>query len=162
MIPKKAQQSVGMSFGMIFSIILIVIFVAFAFMAIKFFLNFGSSSQVVQFYESFQGEIDNAWSSASVEKPYEINLPKKITHICFANFSAPLTADQELSSQIKSYDYESNLFLIPQKAAFGFKSKTIEHLEISKITRNQNPYCIPNPGVIIIKKELGSKKVIVE
>ncbi len=158
---KKAQQSVGMSFGMIFSIILIIAFVAFAFKAITFFLDFGSSSQLIQFYEDFQDKIDDAWTTASLEEIYEFDLPSQITHVCFANFSAPLTGTQELSSQIKSYDYDSNIFLIPQKKA-STPMREIEHLDIESITRIQNPFCVENPGAITIVKELGSQKVLIE
>lgn len=159
---KKAQQAVGMSFNTIFSLILIIAFVAFAFVAVKFFLNLQQTTQVGQFYQNFQTEIDNARSSTTTEIEYSIKLPNKITHVCFANMSKEKNADKEIVSQIISYDYESNVFLIPQNAVTTKSMSFIEGLDIETITKNQNPYCVEaKDGIITIIKNAYSKLVSV-
>ncbi len=158
---KKAQQSVGMSFGVIFSIILIIAFVSFAFIAIKFFLGFQKTAQITQFYNNLQSEVDKARGLSSIEKEYEINLPKGITHVCFMNTSKEKTSDQSLSSQILMYDAESNVFLIPQKETKGSSSKKINYINIEEITRLQNPYCVESSNALFIIKDSFSKNIII-
>lgn len=158
---KRAQQSVGMSFNLIFSLVLIIAFIVFAFVAIKFFMNMQETAQLVQFYENLQSEINSARSSTTTEKYFEIKLPKKITHVCFANMTKERTAPQHLASQITSHAPDFNVYLIPQKKLQNHASKRIEYLDIEAITENQNPYCVETNTKLLIKKEAFSKLVII-
>jgi hypothetical protein len=159
---KRGQDSFGMSFGMLFSIFLIIIFVAAAFMVIRVFLNFGATTNVGQFYNDLQDEIDSAWRSSSTEKKFEINLPSEITNICFINLSAPITANEEYYDKIPQYYYEEkNLFLVPPGAAEGLESKHLDNINIDAITSAQNPYCVKNPGTLMISKGMRSKLVTI-
>lgn len=72
-----------MSFGMIFSIILIIAFLAFAFYAIKSFLQMQQDIQINQFTENFQKEIDTLWKSTSGTKSVEYIIPSKVENVCF-------------------------------------------------------------------------------
>ncbi len=157
---KKAQQAIGMSFNVIFSLILIIAFIVFAFVAIKFFMNMQETAQLVQFYENLQSEINSARSSTTTEKYFEISLPKRVTHICFANMTKERTAPQHITTQIKSYADDFNVYLIPQSK--GHTSGKIEHLDIEAITENENPYCVERNTKLLIKKEAFSKLVIVK
>jgi len=56
---KKAQLK--LSFGMIFSIILIVIFIASAFYAVQKFIGVQNIIQVEKFANDFQNDIDKIW-----------------------------------------------------------------------------------------------------
>ncbi len=47
-----------LSFGMIFSIILIIVFLSFAFYAIKIFLNMQTTMQVGKFVEELRNDVD--------------------------------------------------------------------------------------------------------
>ena len=61
-----------LSFGMIFSIILIVIFLAFSVYAIKKFLGIQKTAQVSEFLNNIQTNINQMWrgSEGSVEREY--------------------------------------------------------------------------------------------
>ena len=131
-----------LSFGMIFSIILIVIFIAFAFYAIKTFLELQDSIRIAQFVDGLQSAVDKAWrgvgeSSTSVE----YLLPSKIEFVCF-----------------KDDEYE-NLFFRSKDFIEGGK---IEHINITKITKTEDPFCIENiKGKVKmrIKKDYGEALV---
>ena len=160
---KKGQQMMGMPFGMIFAIFLIVIFIVVAFMGIKSFLRFSDTSSVGLFYQGLQETVDDAWRGQSSSSHFEINLPPKIDKICFANLSATITNNGEDYESIKDfYVYEANVFLIPPRAAEGIEWKLINHLDITKISKTKNPYCVNVENGLTIKKDFYDKLVWVE
>ncbi len=65
----------GMPFGMIFAIFLIVVFVVIAFMAVDHFLDLGQSASVGMFYEDLQGAVDDAVRNQESDSDFVINLP---------------------------------------------------------------------------------------
>jgi len=75
---KSGQQTMGMPFGMIFAIFLIVVFIVIAFIAVGFFLDIWRSSGVGLFYEELQDAVDGACSGQSGEFDFEIDLPSEI------------------------------------------------------------------------------------
>ncbi|HOW37200.1 MAG TPA: hypothetical protein PLK34_03045 [Candidatus Pacearchaeota archaeon] len=78
---KRAQMQ--LSFGMIFSIILIIAFIAFAFYAIRYFLNLQEETQIKDFIRTLQGDIDEVWGSTKSNESKQYFLPEKIKRICF-------------------------------------------------------------------------------
>jgi hypothetical protein len=159
---KKAQESIGMSFGMIFSIFLIVVFIIAAFIAIKFFLGFQETTNVAQFYNDLQSEINKARGSSSMQSDFKINLPDKITDVCFYNATKEKTASIEITSQILSVDSDANIYLIPQKEAEDNFFNKLENIDLEIITNEENPYCVPANGVLRIIKQSYSKNIIIE
>jgi hypothetical protein len=160
---KKAQQVMGMSFGMIFSLFLIVIFIAIAFIAIKAFLGTQEAVNAGLFYQELQEEVDASWNGQASEANFKINLPSKITKVCFANLSAEITGSKEEYGQIENYEvYDANVFLIPPKNARDLAYKSIDHLDIEKITSNENPYCVDSSSSLSIKKDFYDKLVFVQ
>lgn len=153
-----------MPFKTIFAIFLIIAFVIFAFIAIKGFLNIGKSSSVGLFYEELQKEVDDAMRSQAVDNTdFKINLPGKITTICFANLSAKITNTSESYNQIKDFDiYEANTFLLPTDKASGMEWKLIKSINITKITSRSNPYCVSTKQNLRIKKDFYDRLVTIE
>ena len=151
----------GMPFSMIFAIFLIVIFIVVAFMGIRFFLSFGRSADVGLFYDKFQGAVDDALAAQDVSnKKFEIHLPGAITSVCFANLSEEITANREEYDQIEIHEFrQANTFLVPPGKAEGIQYKLIEHLDIAKITKDENPYCVDATGDLMINKEFYDKLV---
>ncbi len=82
---KKAQMK--LSFGMIFSIILIIIFVALAFYVIYKFVGIQKNAEIGIFVDNLQGEVDKMWKSSKGSKELEHALPSKITDVCFTDTS---------------------------------------------------------------------------
>lgn len=141
-INKRGQMK--LSFGMIFSIFLIIVFIAFAFYAIKKFVGLQQDIQIKSFVNDLQNDVDSMWTSvgdSSSEESY--SLPNKIESICFRN--------NELS----------NLMFISSKP---IPSENIKHLDIDIITSEKNPYCITNEDgkvKLIISKDYGEDLVII-
>ena len=79
------KGALELSFGMIFSIILIAVFIAFAFFGIKSFLAVSEQVKYVGFVEDLQTDINNIYQSAQASNLVSYLLPSKITQICFEN-----------------------------------------------------------------------------
>lgn len=123
---KKAQMQI--SFGMIFSIILIIIFIAFAVYGITKFLNLHKEVQVKTFLNEFQSDVDKVWKNEGSDE-FEYIIPSNIIKICF-----------------KQDGVGENLELRTSKGFFD--GAKIEHLNIEK------SFCIENTdGKIKIQLE---------
>lgn len=153
-----------MSFGVIFSIILMIVFIVFAFIAINYFLNMSKVTTTNLFYENLQNEINKVYASPSSEKEFSFELPLKVEMVCFFDFNKSATNELEKYKEVEMYEFTGeNLFLFPQKAMPSLNKKTIENINISQITIDENPFCIQNPSTIKLVKELiGSKTVFIK
>jgi len=160
---KSGQQTMGMPFGMIFAIFLIVVFVVIAFIAVGFFLDIGRTSSVGLFYKELQEAVNGAWSGQSSEFSFDIDLPDGIDEVCFGNLSGVITNKDSRYDEILNYDvYDANTFLVPPENAENMQWKLIEHIDVAKITEKKNPYCVPADGKLRIKKGFYDKLVLIE
>jgi len=131
---------IKLSFGMIFSIILIIVFLAFAFYAIKIFLGIQDAAQTGKFINDLKSDIDRVWKSTESSEEKEYVLPSKIEAVC--------------------YEYE-NLFFQSDKF---FEGEQISHIDTSKITSTENPFCIENVRrkvKLTLVKEIGEALVTI-
>jgi hypothetical protein len=160
---KRGQQSIGMSFGMIFSIFLIVVFIFVAFMAVRFFLDLGDSAGVGMFYDELQDAVDDAVSSQETTKSFDINLPNDVKRVCFSNLSDVITNAGEDYDIIERYSvYDANVFLIPPETAENMAWKKINRINISAITKEQNPYCVDVEDGLTLRKGFYDRHVVIE
>jgi hypothetical protein len=153
---KKSQQSIGMSFGMIFSIILIIFFLLTAFFAIRAFLNSRDCTQVGMFLKDFDSEVTNTWDSQGVSTEFKRSLPSKIDYVCFADLSEPQKGDfKDVYEEMSIYTvHDADLFFYPKGSSCKIPYKKIKHLDMPEITKTDNPYCIPvEKGTIRIRVE---------
>ena len=153
----------SLPFGIIFAIFLIVVFVVIAFIAIGYFLDIGRSSNVGMFYREFQDAVDDAMGGQFSEAVFEIDLPDGVKLVCFANLSQPITDSESPEYKaIENYEvYDANTFLVPPEYAEGMEWKLIEHIDIEKITHEDNPYCVNVEDGLNVKKDFYDKLVIV-
>ena len=121
MIKKKAQMEI--SFGMIFSIILIIAFLGVGFYAIVKFLDLQKSIQIETFSRNLQNDVDTMWKSAGGSQNLNYQLPTKISSVCF------------IDDPTQNLQFTSNEII---------KGKEINNLDIGNITAIENPYCINN------------------
>lgn len=77
-----------LSFGMIFSIILIILFLIVGFFAIQKFLKFQDQAQVIDFHQYLGKEIDKVFKSTSSSSLIESNLPKNVKMVCVKESSS--------------------------------------------------------------------------
>lgn len=139
---KKAQMK--LSFGMIFSIILIIIFISFAFYAILKFLDLQDSVKIAQFGDDLQSDIDKMWRGAQGEREVDYSLPTKITSVCFK--------DDEYGNMV----FRSDKFI---------EGRKIEHIDFEKTLAGEDSFCIENINgkiKMILKKEYGDALVTIE
>ncbi len=162
---KNKKGDINLSFGVIFSIILIAVFIFAAIYAITFFLNYSKCTQVGNFYEGFQREVSNAFLSQSVEnKIFKVTLPGSVEMICFANLSEKQTGSYSAEYEMIQDYYldDANLFLIPDSGSCNLDYKKITRLNLPEIIKNHNPYCIPSDSDLILTKKIYDSAVFVE
>lgn len=140
----KKRGQLEISFGMIFSIILIIIFLAFGFYAIKKFIGLQNTIQIENFLRDFQNDVDKMWKSNQGSQNLVYSLPGQITSICFKN------------DEFQNLQFTSNEII---------KGKMIEHIDILKTTKEESPLCMGNikgKVSLTIVKEYGETLVSVE
>ncbi len=142
----KAQMHI--SFGMIFSIILIIFFIAFAFYGIRMFLGFQDSAVTTSFVGDLRADVERVWRSSQTSQVYSYSLPSRVEAVCFGDFSEDVGKgmNRSIYSELrKTYFAEENLVFYPVKRS-DMESVKIEHLDIFEMTSGtdgQNPLCIP-------------------
>jgi hypothetical protein len=144
MIKRGRKGQLQLSFGMIFSIILIIVFIAFGFYAITKFIDLQKTIQIENFLRDFQNDVDKMWKSPQGSQVITYSLPTKITSICFVD------------DEFQNLKFTSNEIIV---------GKMIENLNIAEITAVENPFCIGNiKGKIrlTIVKDFGETLVRVE
>jgi hypothetical protein len=110
---KRGQGVFGMSFGTIFSIIIIIFIVIAAFIAIRHFAGLSKCSNIGLYYEDLREEVRDAWTSTSgkYQDEFTAKIPKKglfgagIEYVCFGTLSA--TPHDTLSDE-KQQDLREN------------------------------------------------------
>ncbi len=137
------KGAMELSFGMIFSIALIIAFLAFGFYAILKFIDLQHSIQIENFLKDFQDDINNMWKSAQGSQALTYSLPTKISSICFED------------------DEFENLRFTSKEI---IKGKEIKNIDIKKIIQEEDPFCIQNvKGKIslTISKDYGETLVTI-
>ena len=161
---KTGQQQI--SFGMIFSIILVIVFLGFAFYAIKTFLAAGDKAKAVKFLDDLQEEVTNAWENQASSETQEYILPGYVDFVCFVDFGSRSRGENSaLFAELNRIgNNEENLGFYPVKYT-GFESATINHINLEETTADENPLCIEarNGEVqITLKKDFGEALVTIE
>lgn len=163
MVDKKGQQTMGMPFGMIFAIFLIVVFVVIAFIAVKAVIDTGDSASVGLFYDDLQGAVNDAVRGQESDSSFTVNLPGDIEKVCFADLKASITNPGSDYDAIRNYDvYDANTFLVPPEYAQGMQWKLIDRINVTRITAVKNPYCVEVDVGLKIRKGFYDRLVFIE
>lgn len=162
---KKGQEVFGMPYSVIFSILLIVFFIAAAWIAIRYFwcpwtgcpCTLSDQSQEGFLKDGLQGAIEDVWHSEGSDRNFTINLPPKIEKICFFDFNAAAVGpDSQIARDLKRAG-SGNLYLYPiGDACSGFRVMTLSHVNITKTTASANPLCFDNGNDLWIDNNRGS------
>ncbi len=161
---KRGQLKI--SFGMIFSIIMIIIFLVFGFYAIRMFLGVQEKATTGLFLDDLQSDVNNIWQSIEGSQEREYNLPKKIEYICFIDPDGSARGEQSnffTDLKITLLD-ENNIAFYPVGSS-GIESGEIKNIDIGTTTQNENPFCIENKGgkiKLTLVKETGDAQVKIE
>ena len=112
-----------LSFGMIFSIFLVIIFLAVAIYFIIKFINIQHLIQIETFKNDLQADINQMWQSQQGSQEREYSLPTKVNAICF------------MDDDYQNLMFESDALIDGQN---------IKNIDIDFITSKDTRYCIPN------------------
>ena len=172
----KKAQIMGMSFELIFSLILIAVFIYAAFMGIKYFMATADKAKISSFIADLRSDVEGAGIAQGISKPYDFYLPKGIKWVCFANES--LTAgdfngkeyrtdcQEFISRYLVTFNNTSmNLFFCPPKGAYSVNAAFQAMIDCKGndcLKFPSNPYCIPNKDgkvTIRLERESGEEKI---
>ena len=154
MFRSKKAQTMGIPFQLIFSLIIIVVVVVFGFLAIKMFLERAEQTKYGVAFKDIESEIQDSWSRAGeTNKTITINLPKKITAICFLNTSQSSCNPSIAEGFCENVDLyktdKENLYFYPLGEAEKLHSKSGWALlcqDHSCISLKGNPQCFFKNG----------------
>lgn len=144
------RGDISLSFGMIFSIILIIAIIGVSFYVISNFLGLKKCSEVGLFFNDFEGKVDKAWSSEITRDTYSGIVASGIKSVCIGNLT--LGGSGTEYDAVKKYSRAgANVFLYPPEKACDVKYMEFEHLDV----KNMRLKCFP---VINGKVEIGIEK----
>ncbi len=133
-----------LSFGMIFSIILIIVFLSFAGYAIVKALGWMNTLNTGKFFNNLQEDVDKIWQSSLGSNQETYNLPSSVEYVCFADFNKQKKGiNSDFYNDLKLGYYGSeNLILYPIDSKRDINGFQIKHIDLEKITQDENPFCI--------------------
>lgn len=141
---RNSRAQMQISFGMIFSILLIIVFVAFAFFGIKKFLEVQEKIVVKNFINNLNNDLEKMWKSSRGSQEAIYVLPKKIEEVCFRN------------------DEKENIYFISEKK---FEGGLLKYINYETTLGNKEKLCIPAKNrevFLIIKKDYSEELVTIE
>ena len=144
---QKANNKSGqtqISFGTIFSVILIIIFIVFAVYGIGKFLSTVNYGKIEKFKNDFQKDIDDMWKSTGGGQPVEYLLPGKVQEVCF-----------------RESEDEFEMYFEPFK--LHYEEENLKHIDIEETLGNSRDFlCISTAeGKISFVIEKGDTNLVV-
>jgi len=159
---KRGQEVMGMSFGVIFSIILIVFFIVIALIVIKAFLGQKDCAEMGIFLDRLKKDVKKAWNSNSGVFEFKGNLPSKLDYVCFANVSGNPTieSDSKMWRRLTLFKGKNaNIFFYPTEKACEMPYHYVPHLDLEETLGSNNPLCFDvDKGKVVfeIQKKRGT------
>ena len=156
------RGSIEISFGMIFSIILIIAFIAAAFYVIPKIISLFRCAETGSFYNDLQDKVSKAWRSDENLETWTTTLPTSIQYACIVNWS-----DNARGVNSEFYNdmslFRKNIVLWPaSKVCSGLEGANLQYLDLRQITSVNNPFCVKvvNGKVILrIEKAINERLV---
>ncbi|MFC1685965.1 hypothetical protein ACFLZZ_03005 [Nanoarchaeota archaeon] len=148
---KKGQSTIEFPFQMLFSLILIAVFLYAAFTGINYFLERADQIKIGQFVLEIKAEVNEVWQTAESEQDYTAQLPSKIEVVCFGDLSSTLVnlfcPDFELYRR-QALIREANMLLCPpvestKVGTDAYYKIDCEGKECLKIEQDLGVSCIP-------------------
>lgn len=163
-------QMMELPFQLIFSIILIVVFLYAAIVGIRYFLERSEQMQIGQFYVDLESKVNIVWQAAEKSETYSFNLPNSIKKVCFTDMSAM----KYNISECEEFEFYrdvaraqgSNTFLCPPEAAYKTGAPVFFKVDCEGnycLKFPRNPYCVENKDgtvKVVLSKVLGNPNVM--
>ncbi|MDD5012674.1 MAG: hypothetical protein PHQ66_03475 [Candidatus Nanoarchaeia archaeon] len=120
---KQKNGAIELSFGMIFSVVLIIVFLAFGFYAITKFIDLQKTIQIEKFLSDLQSDVDKMWKSSQGSQTVEYMLPSNVVSVCFKD------------DEFENLQFSSNNII---------RGKMIQHIDIEKTIGSDDSLCFQN------------------
>jgi len=142
------QGQTQISFGTIFSVILIIIFIVFAVYGIGKFLSTVNYAKIEKFGNDFQKDIDDMWKSTRGGNEHTYLLPGKVRAVCFR----------------ENENGDAEMYFEPFKLKYN--AEDLKHIDIEKtIEELGNSPCISTSNgklSLVIKKDINTNLVVIK
>ncbi len=136
-----------LSFGMIFSIILIIVFISFSVYVTIKFLGFQDKVKIENFKESVQNSVNDIWKGTQGKNTVSYALPNSIEKICFFDKTANAKGkDKDFYNLFLGLSLQENLMFYPEASGEGDNGIKIDNINLKNITALENPLCVDNIG----------------
>lgn len=125
---KRGQFNI--SFGMIFSIIIIIVIIGVAFYVIMSFLQTSKCAEIGLFYDDLREHIDKAWQATKYRDSFTGTLSSGVEMVCFGDSSqTPREYRKEFDELVREGRRGHNVFISPKKEAcdVSLVSMKLEH-----------------------------------
>jgi len=125
---KRGQFDI--SFGMIFSIIIIIAIIGVAFYVITNFLQTSKCAEIGLFYDDLRKDIDKAWEATKYRDSFTGTLSSGVEMVCFGDSSqTPGEYKKEFDELVRGGGRGHNVFISPKKEAcdVSLASIKLEH-----------------------------------
>ena len=153
---KEAQLQI--SFEMIFTMLIIAVFLVVVFFVIQHFLEVKRCADIGLFSRQLQESVDEVWKSQEASTFFEREMPSGLEYACFADLKQGLNLESVDSSRRGGISgvYESlsayfkyrsaNFFLYPWKNACSMAASDIKHISLAG---KSNPLCFSEDGGMV-------------
>jgi len=139
-----------MSFGMIFSIIIIIAIISVAFYTIGFFLNTRDCTDIALFHKDLQERIDKSWNSEITRDTFEGRLPSSIEQVCFGDDGFSGAGEiYESFDDLYPRSFKPNLFIYPSEKSCDQAYVEIEHITLEEFQNQFGCFPVENGRVLI-------------
>ena len=130
--PRHKKGQLQLSFGMIFSIIIIIVTVAVAFYVIKEFMVTSKCTEIRAFHDDLQREVDSVWRSAAAQVAYKRTVPSSVASICFGEPKSwnRKTAQKEADAFDSYRGTAQNFFVYPVQCGRSVSVRQVSHVSI--------------------------------
>ena len=131
--PSFKRAQIDISFGMMFSIIIIIATIAVAAYAINYFLKLQNCTEIVGFYSELKDNVDKAYSSSFSNNLIELSTPGGAEEICFGNISkagSGYPLEYKELGRLSGRNYNVYIYPSNQKCANSQPGYRLEKAEI--------------------------------
>jgi len=129
------------SFGMIFSIIIIIAIISVAFYVLTKFMGVSKCTQVGLFYDDLKTYTEKAWQAQIHKDTFTGSLPSGIELVCFGNFTqSPQAKYVSVFNDLQERQgRDKNVFLYPIQQECDLPLSAFKLLHV----KTSNFFCVP-------------------
>jgi len=134
---KRGQETLGIGFGMIFSILLIIFFILITFIVIKSFLSAQNCARIGIFVDKFKTDVKKTWNSQIDSHTFKGTLPSGIKLVCFGDVTIPSNGvNEEIGYEISLFEGKNaNMYFYPIGKTCNIPYHNVPQLDLERVIR---------------------------